>query len=61
MADAVSHDQNFKNIIVEYPRQALEFFAPGEAPEPGAGGGYLCGVLCRTNRSVEYPYRFVKP
>ena len=34
MADAVSHDQNFKNLIVEYPRQALEFFAPGEAPEP---------------------------
>ena len=36
MADAVSHDQNFKNLIVEYPRQALEFFAPGEAPEPDA-------------------------
>ena len=32
MADAVSHDHNFKNLIVEYPRQALEFFAPGEAP-----------------------------
>ncbi|MYA17478.1 MAG: DUF4351 domain-containing protein [Gammaproteobacteria bacterium] len=32
MADAVSHDQNFKNLIVEYPRQALEFFAPHEAP-----------------------------
>ncbi len=34
MADAVSHDHNFKNLIVEYPRQALEFFAPGEAPHP---------------------------
>ena len=33
MADAVSHDQNFKNLIVEYPRQALAFFAPDEAPE----------------------------
>ena len=33
MADAVSHDHNFKNLIVEYPRQAIEFFAPGEAPE----------------------------
>ncbi|WP_341644447.1 DUF4351 domain-containing protein [Thauera sp. SDU_THAU2] len=26
-----SHDQNFKNLILDYPRQALEFFAPGEA------------------------------
>ena len=34
MADAVSHDQNFKNLIVEYPRDALAFFAPGEAPVP---------------------------
>ena len=32
MADTVSHDHNFKNLIVEYPRQALEFFAPEEAP-----------------------------
>ena len=31
MAD-LSHDQNFKNLIVEYPREALRFFAPGEAP-----------------------------
>lgn len=21
------HDQNFKNLILDYPRQALEFFA----------------------------------
>ena len=34
MADAVSHDQNFKNLILDYPRQALEFFAPEEAPRP---------------------------
>ena len=34
MADPVSHDQNFKNLIVDYPRKALEFFAPEEAPRP---------------------------
>ena len=28
----VSHDQNFKNLILDYPQQALEFFAPEEAP-----------------------------
>lgn len=26
-----SHDQNFKNLILDYPRQALEFFSPAEA------------------------------
>ena len=31
MAD-VSHDQNFKNLILDYPRDALAFFAPEEAP-----------------------------
>ena len=35
MARAVSHDQNFKNLILDYPRQALAFFAPEEAPAPG--------------------------
>ena len=34
MADGTSHDQNFKNLIVDYPREALAFFAPGEAPGP---------------------------
>ena len=34
MADAVSHDQNFKNLILDYPRDALAFFAPEEAPTP---------------------------
>ena len=34
MADAVSHDQNFKNLFLDYPRQALAFFAPEEAPAP---------------------------
>ena len=30
MAHAVSHDQNFTNLIVDYPRDALAFFAPEE-------------------------------
>ena len=34
MANAVSHDQNFKNLILDYPREALDFFAPDEAPKP---------------------------
>ena len=41
MADAVSHDQNFKNLIVEYPRQALAFFTPDEAPEPDEKATFL--------------------
>ena len=32
MADTVSHDHNFKNLIVEYPREALKLFAPEGAP-----------------------------
>ncbi|MFT3804507.1 MAG: hypothetical protein QM766_25250 [Burkholderiaceae bacterium] len=31
MTAPVSHDQNFKNLILDYPRQALAFFAPQEA------------------------------
>lgn len=27
----MNHDQNFKNLILDYPRQALEFFAAAEA------------------------------
>ena len=34
MANALSHDQNFKNLILDYPREALAFFAPTEAPAP---------------------------
>ena len=34
MSNAVSHDHNFKDLIVEYPRDALEFFAADEAPRP---------------------------
>ena len=32
---AASHDQNFKNLIVDYPRDALAFIAAEEAPAPG--------------------------
>ena len=35
MTDTTSHDQNFKNLIVDYPRDALAFFAAEEAPAPG--------------------------
>ncbi len=34
MADRISHDQNFKNLILDYPRDALSFFASPEAPTP---------------------------
>ena len=34
MARPISHDQNFKNLILDYPRHALAFFAPEEAPAP---------------------------
>ncbi len=34
MANAVSHDQNFKNLILDYPRDVLAFFAAEEAPLP---------------------------
>ena len=34
MADRISHDQNFKNLILDYPRDALSFFAASEAPSP---------------------------
>ena len=33
MTGPVSHDQNFKNLILDYPRQALAFFAPQEAQD----------------------------
>lgn len=31
MSDAISHDQNFKNLILDYPLEAIQFFAPEEA------------------------------
>ncbi|MBK1617437.1 hypothetical protein CKO42_02985 [Lamprobacter modestohalophilus] len=33
-----SHDQNFKNLIIDYPRQAIELFAPDEAEGLSAPG-----------------------
>ncbi len=27
----MTHDQNFKNLILDYPHQSLQFFAPAEA------------------------------
>ena len=33
MTEPISHDQNFKNLILDYPREALQFFAPEEAVE----------------------------
>lgn len=29
----MSHDQNFKNLILDYPREALAFFAPSEVAD----------------------------
>jgi len=33
----MSHDQNFKNLILDYPHAALAFFAPEEADDGLAG------------------------
>ncbi len=33
----MSHDQNFKNLILDYPREALALFAPEEAYGIDAG------------------------
>jgi hypothetical protein len=27
----MNHDQNFKNLILDYPRQSLELFSPKES------------------------------
>jgi len=32
----MSHDQNFKNLILDHPRQALAFFAATEADKISA-------------------------
>ena len=37
MSGHTSHDQNFKNLILDYPRQALEFFAAAEATNLDSG------------------------
>ena len=33
----MSHDQNFKNLILDYPHQAIAFFAAAEAQAVDAG------------------------
>ena len=35
MANSDSHDQNYKNLILDYPLPALAFFAAAEAPAAG--------------------------
>lgn len=37
MSGPTSHDQNFKNLILDYPLQALEFFAAAESMHLGPG------------------------
>jgi hypothetical protein len=37
----MSHDQNFKNLIVDYPHQAIGFFAAAEAQAIDAGARIL--------------------
>lgn len=37
----MSHDQNFKNLIVDYPREAIGFFAAVEAQAVDAGARIL--------------------
>ncbi len=37
----MSHDQNFKNLIVDYPHQAIDFFAAVEAQAVDAGARIL--------------------
>ena len=37
----MSHDQNFKNLILDYPRQAIGFFAAAEAQAVDAGARLL--------------------
>ena len=36
MEDVMDHDQNFKNLILDYPREALEFFAREESAGIGS-------------------------
>ena len=33
MSNKINHDQNFKNLILDYPYQALEFFASDESTD----------------------------
>lgn len=51
MVGPVSHDQNFKNLIFDYPQQALEFFAVAQYQ---ADAGVLQPVA-QTVASLEVP------
>ena len=35
MEDVMDHDQSFKNLILDYPRESLLFFAQEESEEIG--------------------------
>jgi len=37
----MSHDQNFKNLILDYPREAVHFFAAAEAMQVDQGARIL--------------------
>ena len=37
----MSHDQNFKNLILDYPREAVHFFAAAEAGQVDQGARIL--------------------
>ena len=43
MSNPANHDQNFKNLILDYSRQALEFFAAQEA-EGLDGGAHITPI-----------------
>lgn len=53
-----SHDQNFKNLILDYPLQALQLFAPQEAAALDASVSFdvvypkSCGSFCFLSRST---------
>ena len=37
----MSHDQNFKNLILDYPRESMRFFAAAEAMQVDQGARIL--------------------
>ena len=46
MATGKSHDQNFKNLILDYPREALAFL-----PRPKPLGLTIKSKFCRCDRN----------
>lgn len=50
MARKISHDQNFKNLILDYPLEALALFASEEAlpcasGRPSASAVFIVGLF----------------